>query len=303
MDAAVLQRIIDSDFDMPEGALASDLIGSLFCALASPDANLRENGLTVLCEWIERGCYEDTALVEIGAVAAENLSRGIGEVETDSVFLRAFSSLVLGTVIAVDEARYAGKIDGTPFLASDQVLDWLDQGLAYVCAEQDRRGYVEGKGWAHAAAHAADLFRAFARSHHVGRDGLVRIVQGIGDAVSEPAEWTFLHQEDDRLAAAVTAALRRGALHCGFVTTWIGGLADPSDGLPWVTTLEDRCRNNARMNVQSFLRSLYFQLLIGSREHDVAEDEWGPCPIEAVRGAIVDALRHMDANRFYRPAA
>lgn len=228
--------------------------------------------------------------------------RGIGEVGTDSVFLRAFSVLVLAAVIAVDEARRGAEIGGAPFLAGDHVLDWLDRGLAYLRAERDRRGYVPGKGWAQAAAHAADLLRVLARHPCVDRDHLERIVQGIGEAVGEPTEWAFLHQEDDRLAAAAVAALWRMALDRGFVTAWLGGLVHPTGGPPWAAVLEDRRRNNARMNVQSFLRSLYFQLLIGGNTRSTSIGAQTPRLSEFLREAIAGALRDMDGRRHYREA-
>jgi len=299
MDANDLHRIIDRDFAVPRGKSADDWIGPLFGALGAPDAELRENALTVLCEWIERGCYEDTTLLQIGARAAGNLPRGIGETGTDGVFLRSFSVLVLATVIAVDEARWAGEIAGTSFLEKQDVLDWLDAGLSYLKAERDRRGYVPGKGWAHAAAHAADLLRVLARSRYVGHDALEGILRRIGEAVSEPVDGAFLHQEDDRLAASAVAALQRGLLDHAFLTAWLDGLVRPSGAPPWATALEDERRNNARMNLQSFLRGLYFQLLIGGTQSGGSGAGRVTGSGETVRRAIVHALRHMDGNRFY----
>lgn len=302
MDAAFVREIIGNDLAVPEGQSAAGLIAPLFFGLGSPDSDLRENSLTVLCEWIEQGRYEPSVLKQIGAQAADNLMRGIGEAGTDSVFLRAFSVLVLAMVIAVDEARRGAEIDGAPFLTGNQVLDWLDRGLTYLRAERDRRGYVPGKGWAHAAAHAADLLRVLARHPRVDQDRLERIVQGIGEAVSAATDCAFLHQEDERLAAAVVAVLWRDELDMAFLVSWLERLAGREDEPSSVSVPEENCRNNARMNVRSFLRSLYFQLLIGGNTRGTSVGAETPRLSEPLREAIVGALREMDGSRFYREA-
>lgn len=73
MDAAFVREIIGSDLAvLPDGGQsAAGLIAPLFCGLGSPDSNLRENSLTVLCEWIEQGRYEAGVLKQIGAQAAD----------------------------------------------------------------------------------------------------------------------------------------------------------------------------------------------------------------------------------------
>ena len=47
-----------------------------------------------------------------------------------------------------------------PLLSEEQLYSVAEQVLEYVYLEEDVRGYVEGKGWAHSTAHAADALDA-----------------------------------------------------------------------------------------------------------------------------------------------
>ena len=68
---------------------------------------------------------------------------------TDSVFTRSFTALFYAAIVESD--------------ATNQIIDAkiirkvMDAAHEYMEKEQDIRGYVERKGWAHAAAHGADL--------------------------------------------------------------------------------------------------------------------------------------------------
>ena len=91
---------------------------------------------------------------------AAGLGVGLGERDTDSVFRRSFSALMLGECIAPRQRR--------PLVAGGKVLDWGDRVATWLLREHDLRGFVPGKGWAHAVAHGADAIGALAQSPHVG---------------------------------------------------------------------------------------------------------------------------------------
>ena len=75
----------------------------------------------------------------MGAQMAHNLTVGIGESGTDTVFLRAFSALILATVIFRDEQCEAGIVEGSSFLSEDEVRGWFEQGLTYLEREGPAR--------------------------------------------------------------------------------------------------------------------------------------------------------------------
>jgi hypothetical protein len=301
MDAALLQAIVESDYVVPKSHSVQELTPQLTSALGSPDSDLRENSLSVLWEWITGGHYSPDRLRDIGSQMAHNLTVGIEESGTDTVFLRAFSVLILATVITRDEQCEAGDAEPGPFLSQDQVRDWLAQGLTYLEREKDLRGYVEGKGWSHAIAHTADLFRDLARSRYLDALDLECMLNAIADKIITPVDRVYLYQEDERLAYAVMSALLRDLLDMSFLKRWLDRIVAPPDQTPWHEAFAHQFNNNARHNARSFLRSLYFQLMVGvSNFRRMPYYESGPGVRDELLTEIAEALRKMDHNIFYR---
>jgi hypothetical protein len=237
----------------------------------------------------------------MGSQMAHNLTVGIGESGTDTVFLRAFSVLILATVVFRDEQCEADVVDASAFLSEDEVRAWFEQGLIYLEGEKDLRGYVEEKGWAHAIAHAADLFRDLAQSRYLGALDLECLLNAIADKIVAPADRVYLYQEDERLAYAVMAALSRDLLDMAFLKQWLDRIVTRSDQRPWHQVFADQAENNARHNAGSFLRSLYFQLLIGVRYfRRLPHYESSPGIRHKLLPEIAAALKKMDHGRFYR---
>ena len=116
---------------------------------------------------------------------AAGLGVGLGERDTDSVFRRSFSALILGECIGRDNDR--------PLVAGGKVLEWGDRVATWLLRERDLRGFVPGKGWAHAVAHGADALGTLARSPHVGTAELTVILDVIADRLLLPGR-PALHQ-------------------------------------------------------------------------------------------------------------
>ena len=87
-------------------------------------------------------------------------------------------------------------------------------------AERDLRGYDAKKGWMHATAHTADLLKFLARNPRLSAADAARILNGIGAKIRDAGE-VFAWGEDERLASAVLAVLRRGDLDVAAWTGWL----------------------------------------------------------------------------------
>ncbi len=312
MNHAVLRSIIDDNYRIPAGSDAFDHTEDLMAALGSTDADLREGSLDVLWQWGQRVHFSDEQLIEIGERMAANLSIGLGEAGTDTVFLRAFSSLVLAMVVFVNQLCELGCIEGrVAFLDEARVLRWFDGSLACLAGEEDLRGWIDTAGWAHSIAHMADALCGFARSRYLGAGHLERLLIAIADRLRRPVESPFVFNEDERLSQTAIAVLLRNDLSADTLRRWLDRLARRPDDGDWgrvvVLTGCDSGLNNARLNVRSFLRSLYFQLHIGSRRSaGLAAEypgyyEYYARPIEArddLLIGIVGALKAMDRH-FY----
>lgn len=213
-DLAFWRAIVHDQYAPPSGEAIPALTNELAEMLASPEPEQRDEiGYSTLANWIyQRKIVSGDALTALADRLLANLTQGIGERDTDSVFRRSFSALTLAAIVARDNA--------------DSVFDaatWhrIEQGaLAYFAAEQDLRGYDPDHGWMHSAAHTADLLRFLARSRHLDAAGQTRMLTAIGaKLVTVPV--VFTHGEDERLARALLSIVNRADFDRGGFATWL----------------------------------------------------------------------------------
>jgi len=277
------QSIVETDYTIPEGQSASALLPELLTMLGAIDPVIRdEYSYPILATWIERGLYTSIELRAIGQQMEANLKLGIAEPGNDTVFLRTFSALILECVAEYDHLH--------PFLEELEIRAWLEAGLEYLKQEQDLRGYVQGKGWAHSAAHTADLLMILTQNRYLGTTDLERILDAIADKVRKRAAHVYLYQEDERLAYAVRKALKRNLLEMPFLHTWLERLTELEELPGWLAAFQDTITTATYANIRNFARSLYFQLKF---------DQEPPTIAPAVCSALEETLRDMDLG-FYQ---
>ncbi|HTI13930.1 MAG TPA: DUF2785 domain-containing protein [Dictyobacter sp.] len=283
MELTFWHSIVAHDYAIPSGYTVQTMTPELLAYLASPDPELREEvACTLLSTWIGRGHYSSAELYVIAQRMIDNLQVGLGEQESETVHLRTFSLLILNEVISYDH-RY-------PFLEESLVRTWLQIVLEYFAAERDLRGYVEGFGWAHAVAHAADSLMLFARHRYMVGADLERILHAIADKLLTPDEYVYMHVEDERLAYAVVTALRRNLLDQNFLSPWLERLVYRENRTRWIAQHFTSAVGPAiYANVRNFLRSLYFQLVMVDSP---------PMITPILRMMLLNALKVMD-HGFY----
>src|SRR6266545_4467070 len=200
-------RVIANDENaLPQGEWVAELAPELLSWLGSTDAELRDEfAYRILAAWVEREQFQPDQLRDMVRQMLDNLYIGLGERDTDTVFLRSYSTLVLMEVVAYDNAH--------PFLGQGEAAGLLDQVLEYLRKERDLRSWVEGPGWAHAVAHTADL---------------LMMLDGIADRLLEPSGVVFVQHEDERLAYAALNVLRRGLVGRAARDRWLERFVRPS---------------------------------------------------------------------------
>jgi hypothetical protein len=253
LDKPFWKSIQNNDFAVPQGYTVKQLTPELLDYLGSPDPELRDDfTLPILAYWMYRGYYSLTELREMIAKLGVNLTLGIGEDGTDSVFLRSFSTLMLAEMVNFDNKH--------PYLDEAEVRMFLLQSLAYLGAEQDGRGYITGKGWAHACAHTADWLMVLARNRHIGAADLERILKSISAKILSINNPVYIHGEDERLVNAVGEALKRDLLSLELLSSWLEGMAHPAS-FTWEEAFLTEGGGRACHNTKCFVRSLYLRLL------------------------------------------
>ena len=106
-------------------------------------------------------------------------------------------------------------------LPVDAVVNWADRALGWYVREQDLRGPVEGKGWAHAVGYGADLIGALAQSRHLGQAHLAILLDVLAERVLASSTRILTDGEDDRCAAAALTILQRNLLDSDELDAWV----------------------------------------------------------------------------------
>ena len=260
-----LQAIEANDYRVPENVDYWQLTQDMLTCIGAIDPELRDDLIfTTVSRWARADYYTADQYRAILTVTLDprHIFFGVGERESDTVFTRSFSILV--SAIAIYHHRQQ------PFLSATEVREALDKVLDYFAREVDLRGYVEGKGWAHAVAHTADVLDEFALCAEIDRAGLTRILAAIR-AKAATAETIYTAEEDERLAYATLSLFSRELVTRNEVEVWIRSFAPIEHAGNW---------RQQHINTKHFLRSLYFQ----AKYRHIAE--WIGEPIDETLYAI-----------------
>ena len=252
MDKAFWQAIVESDYTVPPDYTVADLTAELLQLLGSADIEVRDPfGYMILAHWMIRDRYYSPS--ELSAMAAQlipNLAVGLGDQDTDTVFLRSYSILILSLIVHRDNQQ--------PFFTETEISNLHRWSLEYFAKEQDLRGYVPGKGWAHSVAHTADLFKFMARSRTLNAADLEQILTAIADKMLLPVSNVYVYGEDERLVSAIIEILKRELLDWKAWNRWLARFADWKDS--WEEGDFDPTIHAPWYNSRNLLRSLFFRL-------------------------------------------
>ena len=178
----------------------------------------------------------------------------IGEQGTDSVFTRSFSVLVIAAIIEYDVVKL--QVDNRI------IKHTVEKVSEYMITEKDTRGFVEGKGWAHAIAHGADALDALAKHPKMQKPETVKILQAIEHSLLRQVD--YLDEEEERLAIIISSLLKYQDAEKE-IQLWIEKI---------MAIVETKLEENQGMieayhtqrTAKNFLKSVY--LILQSKEQD-----------------------------------
>lgn len=249
MDKEFWAEIFKNKYEIPEGHTLTQLTRELFSYLGSTDPELRDDiGYTVFANWLKQERYSADEIRSYIKELLTNLYVGIGETESDSVFLRTFSILFLAEIVHNDNKK--------TFLNKADIELILEKCLWYITAEKDPRGHIPEKGWAHALAHTADLMLVLAKNKNLEEKDLWNIVNIISEKMIGATNYIYIHGEDERLAGAVNQILHRDLIPIEKVEIWVKSFTEQN----WKGAYMDEDQNRAFMNTRNLLRSIYLEL-------------------------------------------
>ncbi len=206
------------DFAVPTGESVDRLASEAAQLLGSTDPELRDDvAYNAIATWVyRRELLDATELISLEKQLMSGAQQRLGDSQGDGLFLRSFSTLALSIVATEDLKK--------PFLTATQYSALVDLGCRQLERERDLRGYVRGKGWGHATAHAADLLKFLARSPRLSVQQQTQIVDCVA-ARLRTAGQVFVWGEDARLAAALAALVQRDDADIRPFEVWFQRLA------------------------------------------------------------------------------
>lgn len=232
----------------------NNLVERMLDNIGSTDPELRDTLIfNTFGKLIVEDYLTDNQLEHIIEVCCKNLFLGIEERESDLVFTRSFSSLVIGLILQKDRQR--------PFLQEGKVIKIIEESINYLNLEKDIRGYVEGKGWAHSIAHGADLLTEAVKHPSYKKDLFFDSLEAVKLCLFKETitNTPFTDDEEERLIFVVEALIEKG-IPIRELDNWI---SDVSVTLQELNSKEGYSLNFfwKKSNVITFLRGLYFRLL------------------------------------------
>lgn len=254
------QQVLSAGGDVPDDRPLHDLTEDLTRMLGSVSPEERDGtAYPVLATWIGRGVYDDL-LEGLGDGMAAGLTAGLGENGTDTVFRRSYSVLVLAECIARDNVLN--------HLSASKLLEWADSIATWFLRESDLRGFVPGKGWAHALAHGGDAIGVLGQSFAFSEPELTVLLDVLADRMLLPSSvWTA--GEADRLASATMEILRRDAISINVLEPWVARIAS---GAAVQAAYDDSDPYQRSANPEAYLRALHLQLALAPTPPAVRPD-------------------------------
>ena len=245
-----LQAIEQNQFHPSAEDDVSELIPAMLHHIGSTDGNLRDKLIySSFSSWIlNDNAVDHEQLRKILSVITDeqHILYKIGEQNTDSVFTRAFSVLIIPLLLISNRAK--------PFITTSEIYEIKRQLLIYLENEKDLRGHVDGKGWAHSIAHAMDAVDDLVQCGELNKSDLEEILEAIQKVVCLQ-EMVYTHGEDERIVTPVIAIIKRGLLSDDEISKWIKKFSEITLTIKtWPEKLY------IRSNVKNFLQSFYFRL-------------------------------------------
>lgn len=244
----LLKEIKNDEYKIPEGIEPYKLSLIMLNNIGDTDSELRDDLILYnLFKWINSPVLSNEEVYKLFRIAMdeEHLMKGLGGFD-DSVFSRTFSAEVVASAIY----RHRGE----KFIEKNELLDAFYRFLEFYDGDKDVRGFVEGKGWAHGAAHGADALDEFARCDELGTKELEAILNSIYKKIAI-SHYGYIHFEDERIITVVKAILERNLVGFKKIEDWVKEFSGVKKESHRPEDLVEE------FNVNVFLKSLYFRLI------------------------------------------
>lgn len=257
--SALLTQIKENNYQLPPGANMDEVVTQWLTFVGHPNPEIRDKLVyATFNSLLDKNAVTQPQLKHILATALgeQHLFLGIGENGTDTVFTRTFSALFIAGVLDMHNQ--------SPFLSPEEIQATKAAAIKYVAQEQDFRGYVPEKGWAHAMAHIADVL-GFLATALTNKADLTEVQELIKVIACNP-HGTYTAEEEDRLTFPAEVVIE--AMTPGEAIDWLKGF-NPTGKMWWDGDIPKDFYTH--VNRKLFMRGLYHRLIKTGGYQEVCE--------------------------------
>lgn len=244
-----LKKLEEVDFKVNSIEEVTSYLPLLLKYIGDTDPELRDGLIyPALYKWIIVYNYFDHKVLKSIMhiiVDEEHLFYDIGNDEGDSVFTRTFSSLIVVFILY--------KHQEEALLSKEEFLWLKDKVISYYSSERDLRGYIPMKGWAHGAAHGADVLDELVKCKECNQTIIQEILESITNVLFNE-QYMLYEEEDERISVVIYQMLKRDLLTEEQLIHW---LKEMSSKLQQPRLREQQI---SRSNTKNLIRSLYYKV-------------------------------------------
>ncbi len=228
-------------------------------SIGSLDPILRDDLIYgTLSHWILENKFAVEQLKKLLKISLEanHLFHKLYEKNDDAVFKRTFSVLIVALIIK--------KHREENFLSKEELYEAKDKLIEYMNNEQDVRGYVEVKGWAHSAAHTAHALAELSQCSCINKIDLLDILNSIKAKVCI-GYYVYIEEENERMITVVENSFNRNMISYLEITSWLYEFKFQNTKANYIENM------HLKVNIKGFLRALYFRLLDKENFNEINE--------------------------------
>lgn len=264
-----------NNFEIPSDYTLSQITDILYENIGNTHSDTREAVYYIFCNWIFEGKYSSSELIAMGDLMEKNIIQHLNEENTDFVFTRAFSILVLALLVEYDYMIRIGRAKSKePYLNQKIMSKWLKSATGYYRQEKDYRGFVQDKGWAHSIAHGADFFYDYSKHLLSTPQDLQSILEMFAKKLKQPCSLIFTAREDKRISIVIYTILARLETPVKDFEVFISSLVEIYREKAWYNLDQNDKINNSGHNIRDLLFSIYFLIKFGINSAPGAHFDW-----------------------------
>ncbi|WP_186429721.1 DUF2785 domain-containing protein [Clostridium sp. BSD9I1] len=219
--------------------------------IGTTDKTLRDDLIyDVFAKWINQNRFTTQQIQTFLAICIDNqhLMKCVGAENDDTVFTRTFSALIIALILYSHNQK--------KFLPHNVIVETKNLIIEYYTKEMDLRGYIDNKGWAHSAAHGADVIDELAQCTVLCKEDLQRLLMILQLKICQ-GKYVYIDGEPDRISVAVRSIFMRNEIDEYDIVLWLESFkkynSTSNSSIEWY---------HQKINITNFLKSLYFTLKV-----------------------------------------